>query len=93
MIIGICTIRFEITDSTSLKNKRQVCQSLIAKVKRNYNVSVAEIDDLNSYRFASLAFVSVNTNKSKLNSTLSKIVELLEKNRDIVIEKYNIELL
>lgn len=93
MIIGICTIRFEITDSSSLKDKRQVCQSLITKVRRNYNVSVAEVDDLNSYKFASIAFVSINTSKSNLNSTLSKIVELIEKHGDIIIEKYNIEFL
>jgi len=93
MLIGVCTIRIGIPNSFSLKDKRQVCLSLTTRIRQRFNVSVAEYADLDSYRWASFAIVSVNTEKSFLNSTLSKVVELIKGEPSVVIEKYNIEIL
>ena len=35
---------FYIPHATSLKDKRQVCRSMIDKTKKRFNVSIAEVD-------------------------------------------------
>ncbi len=92
MVIGLCTVRFNLPSSSSLKDKRQICQSLTVKIRKNYNVAIAEIGDLNSYKWATMAFVSVNTEKNRLNSTLSRVIEYINKEPSLVVEKCNIEI-
>ena len=48
MIIGACRIKVHIFESNSLKDKRHVIKSLIERLKSRYNISIAEIDELNS---------------------------------------------
>ncbi len=91
-MIGVCTIRLNIPNAFSLKDKRQVCQSLVSRMRKNFNIAVAEVGDLNSYKWASIAFVSINTEKSMLNSTLSKVVEYIKREPSVVIEGYSIEI-
>jgi hypothetical protein len=46
MIIGICTLQLRLPASHSLKDKRQVLRSLTARVRHDFNVSIAEVDEL-----------------------------------------------
>jgi len=42
MVIGTCTIELHIPGSGSLKGKRWVIKSIIARVHNEFNVSIAE---------------------------------------------------
>ncbi len=92
MQIGICTIRLAIPDTFSLKDKRQVCASLFSKIRQNFNVSVAETDNQDTFRRATVAIVSVNTDRMHLHSTLSKVVSFVEKDYKVIIQDYTIEI-
>ena len=93
MQIGICTVRLGIPDTFSLKDKRQVCSSLFSKIRQNFNVSVAEVEDQDSFRKSTIAIVSVNTHVKDLNRTLSKVIEFIEKDFRVLIENYSIEII
>ncbi len=93
MQIGICTVRLGIPDTFSLKDKRQVCSSLFSKIRQNFNVSIAEVEDQGSFRKSTIAIVSVNTRAKDLNRTLSKVVEFIEKDFRVLIENYSIEII
>ncbi len=93
MRIGVCTVKVGIPDSFSLKDKRAICLSIFAKIKGNFNVSIAEVGSLDSFRRAEVAIVSVNTNNAHLYSTLSAVVGFIEKDLRVRIEDYNIEIL
>jgi hypothetical protein len=43
MVIGTCTIELHIPGNGSLKGKRQVIKSIIARVHNEFNVSIAEV--------------------------------------------------
>ncbi len=94
MIIGSCQITIHIPDSKSLKHKRYVIKSIIARVKNKFNVSIAEIDSLDLWQKSTLGIVCVNTDSRHANETLSKVVNLIEKDlKEGYIIDYGIEII
>jgi hypothetical protein len=93
MQVGISKVKFLINDSSSLKDKRQINQSLISKIRRRFNVSIAEINYRDSYKQSLIAIVAVNTEKNHLFAILSEVVEFISKEPRIVIEDYNVEII
>jgi len=91
MQVGISKVKLSIPGSFSLKDKRQISESLISKIRRKFNVSIAEVDYRDSCRQSLIAIVAVNTDKSHLFATLSNVVEFIGKEPRIVIEDYEVE--
>ena len=59
MHVGIATVQLEVTDAMTLKDKRQVVRSLLARIRNTFNVSAAEVGDLNSHTLATLGIAAV----------------------------------
>ncbi len=93
MRIGICTLRLGIPGTFSLKDKRKVCSSLFSHIRQNFNVSVAEVSEQDSFRKSVVAIVAVNTSSDHLHSTLSKVVSFVERDFRVTIEDYGIEII
>jgi uncharacterized protein YlxP (DUF503 family) len=94
MIIGICTIVLEIPASQSLKDKRRVVKSILAKVRNQYNVSVAEVDANDAWQSAVLGIACVSNDATYAHRLLTKIVEMIGNSRfDAEVAEYQIEIL
>ncbi len=91
MHIGVCKIRLRIPDSQSLKAKRRVVKSLIAKLKNRFNIAIAEVDALDTHQFAVLAAVSVSNDSAHLNKLISHVVNFVEANVDAELMDYETE--
>ena len=59
MTVGLCTVELYLPDGHSLKAKRQVLSSLKARLRDKFNVSVAEVGDLDLWQKAVLAIACV----------------------------------
>jgi hypothetical protein len=93
MHIGVLTLHLSIDQADSLKDKRQVLRSLIAHLKQKFNISVAEVDDLDVWRRATLG-VSVVSNEAKFaNQVLNKVADHVESDPRVVLDGYEIEML
>jgi uncharacterized protein YlxP (DUF503 family) len=94
MIIGSCTIHLHIATAQSLKEKRQVVRSLIARIRNEFNVSVAEIDDQDRWQSARLGVAVVATDSRHAQQQLEAVVNFIERQRpDCPLLTYEIELL
>lgn len=91
MHIGVCKIRLRIPDSQSLKAKRRVIKSLIAKLKNRFNIAIAEVEALDAHQFAVLAAVSVSNDRAHLNKLISHVVNFVETNVDAELMDYETE--
>ena len=80
MIIGVLTVELLVPGSNSLKDKRQVVKSLLANIRNKFNVSAAEMDNLDSHRRAGLAFACVSNDRNVANSMLDKIMDYIRSN-------------
>jgi uncharacterized protein len=94
MIIGLLTIDLQIPASGSLKDKRQVVRSLAQRIRQGYNVSVAEVDHLNSWQLATLAVTCVSNDTAVVQKVMQNVVDFVENQRlDLVLLDYQTELL
>ena len=92
--VGICKVKLRLPDNLSLKGKRQVVKSLIARLKNKFNVSVAEVEDNDLWQLATIAICFVSNDKRFTNEVLSKAVELVVNSQgDFEMLDYEIEIL
>jgi uncharacterized protein YlxP (DUF503 family) len=69
MIIGLLEIDLFIPESHSLKDKRSVLQKTIHRLRREYNVAVAETGDQDKWARAMIAVVTVSTLRDRIEET------------------------
>jgi uncharacterized protein YlxP (DUF503 family) len=90
--IGVLQFCLEIPWATSLKDKRRVVQSLKERVRREFNVSVAEIDDLDEITVATLATAMVSNDVPYINGALDRLLNTLHDWRDAVLADHQLEI-
>jgi uncharacterized protein YlxP (DUF503 family) len=68
--IGVLTLELWVEFSHSLKDKRQVVRSLKDRLREKFNVSVAEIDGLDSWQNSVIAVVTVANDRTYAEQVL-----------------------
>jgi uncharacterized protein len=94
MVIGVCTFQISIPAALSLKEKRQVVKSIIARVRNEFNVSIAEVDDHDLWQSAVLAVACVSTSQSYAHGQLEAVMRFIDRQRpECPLGAYEIEML
>ena len=94
MHIGICTIELRLPGNGSLKGKRRVIKSIVTRVGRDFNVSIAEVDAQNTWQRAVLGVACVSSSAGYAHGLLERVVQWIETNRlDVELLEYHIEFL
>ena len=78
MIIGTLRVRLLLREARTLKDKRQVVQSIKEKVRQAFNVSVAEIEALDNPRSVVLGMAMVCNEAHPIKQTLGEVVNALK---------------
>ena len=92
MHIGVCTLHLRLLENHSLKGKRRAIKSIKDRVRSKFNVSIAEIDGLDKWQWATLGVVCVSNDNRFANSVLSKIVDFVDGIRAVELVDYEIEI-
>jgi uncharacterized protein YlxP (DUF503 family) len=77
MVIGTLRVRLLLRESRTLKDKRQVVNSIKDKLRNNFNVSVAEVEALDNRQLAVLGVAMVSNEAHPVKTTLGQMVEAL----------------
>ena len=77
MIVGTLRVRLLIREARTLKDKRQVIQSIKDKLRQGFNVSVAEIEAQDNRQVAVLGVAMVSNETHPVKVALGQIVEAL----------------
>jgi len=78
MVVGIGVIIVRIEGCRSLKEKRRVVKSLIARLDNAFNVSIAEIGANDVHQRAEIGFAVVGNEYGVVNSKIDKIFNAAE---------------
>jgi len=78
MFVGVMRVTLELSDIESLKDKRSVVKSCIAKLQGKFNVGVAETDYNDMYSTAEIGIVTVANDRQFVNRMISRIEDYLE---------------
>lgn len=80
MNAGICQIRLHLHGSQSLKDKRRTVKSIITRLRSQYNISIAEVDDLDLWQMATLGIACVSNHDQHVDEILSRAVNFITQN-------------
>jgi len=92
MIVGVCKVELYIPESNSLKAKRKVIKSLKDRVKKKFNVSIAEVELQNLWQRAILGVATVSNDKKQVDAAFSKVISFMEHTDLAIIGQYQIEI-
>ena len=94
MNIGACKVKLRFPENQSLKGKRRVLSSIITRVRNNYHVSIAEVDDQDLWQLATLGIAYVSNSAKQVNEVLSRVIEFISQSKfDVEILEHQIEIL
>ena len=92
MVIKLLTIDIHFPGRTSLKEKRIVLSSVKAKLRRQFNVAVAEVDYHNKWQRSLLAIVTVGVDSAVVDLTFDKILKMLDQDHRLTVLDYHREI-
>ena len=82
MNIESAKLTLYISHATSLKEKRQVCRSIIDKVRQRSNVSIAEVATQDIIKTLTLGAAVVSGDVAHAQQSLETIIRYIEENAD-----------
>jgi uncharacterized protein YlxP (DUF503 family) len=80
MNTGVCKIKLHIPGSQSLKDKRRIVKSIISKLRNQYNISIAEVDDQDLWQLTTLGISCVSNNGQHIDETITRIINFIGQN-------------
>jgi len=89
--LGLVHLEFHVTQATSLKDKRRLVKGFKDRMASRFNVSIAEVDALDSRRRAVLAIAMVANDRRYVEGALQKITNAAAGHRDMILTHREIE--
>jgi uncharacterized protein YlxP (DUF503 family) len=77
MTVGSLRVRLLIREARSLKDKRQVLQSIKDRLRAGFNVAVAEVEAQDHRQLAVLAVATVAAEAGQVRTTLEQVLSAL----------------
>jgi uncharacterized protein YlxP (DUF503 family) len=75
-------LTFYIPHAASLKDKRQVCRSLVDKTRQRFNASVAEVDTQDIHQTLTIGIALVSGEAAHAQRSLDEIIRFMEEHAD-----------
>ncbi len=93
MVVGLCTVELFISESQSLKDKRQVLHSLRDRLHGKFNLSVAEVDGQDLWQKAVLGMACVANEGGYVNQVLEQALNVIKGMPAVEVVRTKLELL
>jgi len=94
MVIGICQITLHLPESHTLKEKRQIVKSVIARVRNQFEVAIAEVDENDRWQLAVLGISCVSNSGQHADEVLGHVRRYIEETRpDLLVSQFETELI
>ncbi|OFI06982.1 hypothetical protein CLOACE_05680 [Clostridium acetireducens DSM 10703] len=93
MVIGSGKIYLMANWVHSLKEKRMIVKSIIAKVHNKFNVSISEIENQDYHQTITLGIACISNDKRHVDRVMQNVIDYIEKITDAVIQDIEIEII
>lgn len=92
MSIGVLTLQIVYPMVHSLKEKRSIIQSVFSKIRKTFNVAIAETDYQDLWQKSEVGIVSINSSTQELQRTLDYVVNFVSEENDLQLVDYQVEI-
>ena len=82
MFVLSVKLTFYIPHAVSLKDKRQVCRSIVDKTRQKFNASVAEVGTQDIHQTLTIGVALVSGDNAHAQRSLNEIVRFIEEHTD-----------
>ena len=94
MKVGVSQITLHLPGCHSLKEKRQVIKSIMARVRQQFEVAIAEVDEQDHWQIAKLGVSCVSNNSQHIDEILGHVQRFIEETRpDIIVTNTEVEII
>jgi uncharacterized protein len=77
-VIGFVECECIIYDASSLKEKRAVLKRIITRIRAKFNVSVSEIDYLDTWQRTSFGIAAVSSSRVQTEKELQRVLAFID---------------
>jgi uncharacterized protein YlxP (DUF503 family) len=91
--VAVGTVEIHLPDVGSLKGKRRALKGLKEKLRRRFEISVAEVDHQDAWQRATLALACVSGDSRHANEVISKAMDFIEDHVDGYVTDIEVEIL
>ena len=88
--VALCEVTLRLFGIDSLKAKRGIKKSLMARLHNRFNVAVSEVRHLDAWDRLGIALTSVSNSRKVIDGTFSQVLTFLEEDRRFVVEDYSL---
>jgi uncharacterized protein YlxP (DUF503 family) len=88
MIIGLLQLEAMLSGH-SLKEKRQVVRSFKERIRKHFNVAIAETAHVDKWQRTEISMVTLGMDRSVIEKTLEKIRNLADSHSGWVVNKWH----
>ena len=91
MLVGVCRLEIFVPESSSLKSKRFVLNSIKKRIRNKFNVSVAEVENNDKWQRISLGISIVSNEQKFIDMNIEGILKLIENDGRMEILSHLVE--
>lgn len=91
MVIGTLQLVLHFFQPQSLKEKRVLLKSLVSRIRREFNVSVSEVDGMDLWQTSTLAIAAVGHQTRHVNQVLDRLAEFIRHEGKLEIVQQHME--
>jgi uncharacterized protein len=92
MVVGVCRFVVSMPGNRSLKQKRKMLRPLIHGLRKEYQMSVAEVEQMDIPDRGVVAFAIIGNDRRVINSAIDKIVERVEVMAEVNLLEHDFEI-
>jgi uncharacterized protein YlxP (DUF503 family) len=74
MPVGLLTLELHIPDARSLKDKRQIIRSLKDRLRRKFNIAIAELDFHDVWQSSTIGIVTLSNAHQHVEESLQHVL-------------------
>ena len=78
MVVGVALVELHVHDSQSLKAKRGVVRSVVARLRQRFNCAVAEVGGQDTWQRAVLGLAAAGSDPVRIRGVLEKAASFIE---------------
>ena len=78
MVVMTSQVQIYLSESRSLKDKRQVVKSLKERIRSRFNVAVAEVEYQDLWQRSTLGLAAISTEANHANEILDEVIRFIE---------------
>ncbi|OBW63445.1 MAG: hypothetical protein A9183_06345 [Dehalococcoides mccartyi] len=91
---GILRLWLDLPENTSLKGKRQLVQPLVRQLRSRFNISVAEVEEMDSWKTAVIGISCISNSAVVADQLLNKALAFVtDGGFDVIIRDFEIEIM